>query len=178
VARRPVSSPRWLALALALGLLGTALASCGHGGPRRIPADLIPLFRQAAAEYGPLTAAQLAAQARVESKFNTQAVSHSGAQGIMQFLPSTWAQYGLDGNHDGKADPLDPADAILAAANYDHHLADRVSSVPGDRVTLVLAAYNAGPSAVLRAHGVPHISETRTYIARVTSWANRFDDQV
>jgi soluble lytic murein transglycosylase-like protein len=165
-----------VAVAVGLGVL----AGCGngYGGPRRIPTDLIPLFRQAAAEYGPLSAAQLAAQARVESKFDTRAVSRSHAEGIMQFLPTTWKQFGLDANHDGKIDPLDPADAIFSAANYDQHLAARVRSVPGDHVSLVLAAYNAGPAAVLKAGGIPHIRETRTYIARVLSWAARFNDQV
>jgi soluble lytic murein transglycosylase-like protein len=168
---------RWVVAAATVAVTLGVLAGCG-GSPRRIPANLIPLFQAAADQYGPLSAAQLAAQARVESKFDNQAVSHSGARGIMQFLPSTWSQFGVDGNHDGKADPMDPADAIPAAARYDEHLADRLRSVPGDHISLVLAAYNAGLSAVIAADGVPNIRETRTYVARVLSWADRFNDQV
>src|SRR6266849_6464865 len=43
--------------------------------------------------------------------------SSPGAIGPMQFMPDTWGAYGVDGNHDGIADPFDPADAIPSAAN-------------------------------------------------------------
>ncbi|WP_242606009.1 lytic transglycosylase domain-containing protein [Frankia sp. Cppng1_Ct_nod] len=178
-AARPHALPG-VTLTLTL-LLATVLAGCDGAPSRsasRVPPDLVPLFRGAATAYGVLTAAQLAAQARVESKFNREAVSPAGAQGLMQFLPETWRQFGVDGNADGRTDPLDPADAIPSAARYDAHLAKLVQELPGDRLSLILAAYNAGPQAVRDAHGVPAFSETRAYVANVHSWASRFNRQL
>jgi soluble lytic murein transglycosylase-like protein len=157
------------------------VAGCGHVLGRShgtVPDELVPIFRHAAASYGILTAAQLAAQARVESKFNTHAVSRAGARGIMQFLPSTWAAFGFDGDRDGVADPLDPQDAILSAARYEARLAEQVGGLPGDDVSLVLAAYNAGPDAVRAARGVPNFYETRAYVQKVHNWAATYRDQL
>ncbi|MBL7491402.1 lytic transglycosylase domain-containing protein [Frankia sp. AgB1.9] len=170
---------------LAAGLvtvLVALLGACSQVLPMRssslIPTDLIPAFRAAATTYGLLSAAQLAAQARVESRFDSSVVSRAGAVGMMQFLPKTWAEFGIDGDGDGVADPLDPLDAIPSAARYEQHLAGLVGHLPGDRVALVLAAYNAGPSAVQAAGGVPDYAETRTYIARVNEWAATFATEV
>ncbi|ETA03287.1 hypothetical protein ThrDRAFT_01634 [Frankia casuarinae] len=143
-----------------------------------VPDDLVPVFRSAAATYGVLTAAQLAAQARVESKFDAQAVSRAGARGIMQFLPTTWAEFGIDGNHDGITDPLDPLDAIPSAAFYEARLAQEVGYLPGDRVSLILAAYNAGPAAVRTAGGIPDFQETRAYVTKVHDWAATYSDRL
>jgi hypothetical protein len=83
-----------------------------------IPAELIPLYAKAAKKYGvPWTV--LAAINRFETGFGSNLnVSSAGAVGWMQFLPSTWKRYGVDGNGDGRRNPYDPADAILAAARY------------------------------------------------------------
>ncbi|MCM3887580.1 lytic transglycosylase domain-containing protein [Frankia sp. R82] len=146
---------------------------------RHVPADLVPVFQAAVTAYGGgLSAAQLAAQAWVESRFNPRAVSRAGAQGIMQFLPATWREVGLDGNHDGQADPMDPYDAIPTAAYYESRLARQVAGLPGDRISLILAAYNAGPDAVRAAGGIPDIDETRRYVARVHTWAVTYADQL
>ncbi|KJE24620.1 transglycosylase family protein [Frankia torreyi] len=164
---------------LAVLLAVTLVASCGIlRRTHRVPDDLIPVFRSAATAYGILTPAQLAAQARVESKFDARAVSHAGARGIMQFLPTTWAAFGLDGNEDGVADPLDPRDAILSAAYYESRLAEQVAHLPGDRVSLILAAYNAGPDAVRLAGGIPDIGETQAYVTKVRDWADTYSDQL
>ncbi len=165
----------------AVAALSVVAVVTGCGLPRQahhVPDNLIPVFQAAAAAYGLLTPAQLAAQARVESKFDARAVSRAGARGMMQFLPSTWADYGIDGNRDGRADPMDPLDAIPSAARYESTLARLVEHLPGDRVTLILAAYNAGPDAVRAAGGVPDIEETRNYVSRVNTWAAAFADQL
>ncbi len=170
------SPPRALLAAL---LAVTLVAGCGVlRRTHRVPDDLIPVFRAAATAYGILTPAQLAAQARVESKFNPKAVSNAGARGIMQFLPTTWKDFGLDGNDDGVADPLNPRDAILSAAYYESRLAELLAHLPGDRVSLVLAAYNAGPDTVRLAGGIPDIGETRAYVTKVRDWADAFSDQL
>ncbi len=61
----------------------------------------------------------LAAINEVETDYGRDlSVSSAGAEGWMQFLPSSWAQYGVDANGDGFKDPYNPADAIFAAARY------------------------------------------------------------
>lgn len=162
-----------------LCVLAALLGACAQILPLRsdlIPQDLIPAFRAAARSYGLLSAAQLAAQAQVESRFDSTVVSRAGAVGIMQFLPETWKEYGIDGDGDGRADPLDPLDAIPSAARYERHLAQLVGHLPGDRIALVLAAYNAGPTAVRDAGGIPNIAETKAYIARINVWAATYAD--
>jgi cell wall-associated NlpC family hydrolase len=95
-------------------------------------------------------------------------LSPAGAIGVAQFMPGTWAEYGVDGNGDGVADPTDPADAIPSAAIYNCAVARIVRDVPGDPADNMLAAYNAGPGAVLNHKGVPPESfaggETHHYV--------------
>ncbi|WP_018636887.1 lytic transglycosylase domain-containing protein [Parafrankia elaeagni] len=174
---RRAPAPAILALVCVLGLI----SGCSHIFDRAfadVPDELVPLFQAAAATYGGLSAAQLAAQARVESSFDPSAVSPAGARGLMQFLPTTWAQFGVDGNGDGRADPLEPRDAIPSAAHYEAHLASSLADLPGDRTSLILAAYNAGPQAVRTAGGIPDFHETRAYVARVHDWAATYRNQL
>ncbi|ONH30953.1 lytic transglycosylase domain-containing protein [Pseudofrankia asymbiotica] len=165
-----------------VGALTGLLGGCSQMLPMKteglIPADLVPVFREAAANYGLLSAAQLAAQARVESRFDSSVISRAGAVGMMQFLPRTWAEFGLDGDGDGVADPLNPLDAIPSAAHYEQHLSELVGDLPGDQISLVLAAYNAGPTAVRTAGGVPDFAETRSYIAKINSWAETYASEI
>jgi soluble lytic murein transglycosylase-like protein len=124
-----------------------------------------------------LTPALLAAQLNQESGFRTgrSVVSSANAKGIAQFIPSTWATHGIDGNGDGKKDIWDPADAIPSAASYDCELASYVRKVPGDQRRNMLAAYNAGAGRVIRSGGVPDIAETRNYVRIIIAAAGRFE---
>ncbi len=83
-----------------------------------IPPFLLPIYQAAGSEYG-IRWEVLAAINRIETAFGTNLnVSSAGALGWMQFMPSTWATYGVDANGDGEKDPFNPADAIFAAARY------------------------------------------------------------
>jgi len=93
-------------------------SSCAPSG---VPAVLVPIYQRAAAAYGlgPRGPSVLAAINGIETAFGTNLnVSSAGAVGWMQFMPETWAGYGVDANGDGVADPFNPEDAIFAAARY------------------------------------------------------------
>jgi hypothetical protein len=111
------------------------------------------LFRAAEGRHG-LPEGLLAAVARVESGLDPSAVSAAGAIGLMQLMPGTAAELGVD--------PRDPVAAVDGASRYLRTQLDAF----GD-LRLALAAYNAGPGAVRRAGGVPAYSETQAYVARV-----------
>jgi soluble lytic murein transglycosylase-like protein len=101
----------------------------------------------------------LSAIARVESDECPDAVSRAGAAGLMQLMPATASQFGVD-------DRFDPVQNALGAARFiDYLRRDR----PDGNLTLpeVLAAYNAGEAAVTRAGGIPHYRETEQYVRRV-----------
>jgi len=84
----------------------------------RIPPFLLPIYQAAGTAYG-IPWQVLAAINEVETDYGRDlSVSSAGAEGWMQFLPSSWAQYGVDANGDGFIDPYNPADAIFAAARY------------------------------------------------------------
>src|SRR5260221_158107 len=93
-------------------------SSCAAAG---VPPVLIPIYQRAAVAYG-LGAqgpAVLAGINEIETAFGTNLnVSSAGAVGWMQFMPETWAGYGVDANGDGVKDPFNPEDAIYAAASY------------------------------------------------------------
>jgi hypothetical protein len=92
-------------------------------------------------------------------------------------MPGTWATYGKDVNNDGDGptgSPFDPQDGIFAAARYDCALLSYVKAVPGDPVSLMLAAYNAGPGAVKQYNGIPPFKETQDYVRIITANAAKF----
>ena len=94
----------------------------------------------------------------VESGFNPRAISRRGAIGLMQLLPSTARRYGA-------FNAFDPEQNILAGAQY---LADLITRFGGDKLDLVLAAYNAGEAAVEKyGRRIPPYKETRAYVPNV-----------
>ena len=88
-----------------------------------------------------------------ESRYKTQALSHAGAQGLMQLIPDTAKRFGCD-------DPNDPQKNIAAGAKYLSWLLKRFSG----NVELALAGYNAGEGAVDKYDGVPPYNETQNYV--------------
>jgi soluble lytic murein transglycosylase-like protein len=95
---------------------------------------------------------------RAESGLNPAALSPKGAIGLMQLMPDTARDLG--------ADPSKPAENADAGARYLRDLLAKYENDP-NQVVLALAAYNAGPAAVEKYHGVPPYRETREYILRV-----------
>jgi cell wall-associated NlpC family hydrolase len=132
-----------------------------------VPAAYASLIEAAGSTCTQLSPPLLAAQLYQESAFDPKAVSPAGAEGIAQFLPGTWPSWSSAQDGDGKQDIFNPADAIPAAARYDCALARQVSKLAGDQIDNMLAAYNAGPGAVLSADGVPAISETQNYVKNI-----------
>ncbi|MFJ9434392.1 NlpC/P60 family protein [Streptomyces sp. NPDC101490] len=158
---------------------GIAGATGGANGPVALAKGSVPaLYQGLVQRWGNLcpaiNPALLAAQLYQESGWNPRAVSSADARGIAQFIPSTWAGHGLDGDGDGDRDIWDPADAIPSAASYDCELAGYVKDVPGDPTSNMLAAYNAGAYRVIRHGGVPPISETQNYVRIIQSLEKSF----
>ncbi|MFZ0041898.1 MAG: lytic murein transglycosylase [Solirubrobacteraceae bacterium] len=86
----------------------------------QIPPFLIPIYQAAGIEYN-VPWQVLAAINEIETDYGRNlSVSSAGAVGWMQFLPSTWKEWGVDANGDGVADPYNPVDAIFTAARYLH----------------------------------------------------------
>lgn len=104
----------------------------------------------------------LASVVRAESGGQVRAVSRAGAQGLMQLIPKTAGELGVH-------DTFQPEENISGGTAYLDQLLARYH----DNVALALAAYNAGPAAVDRYHGIPPYRETRAYVARVIREFNR-----
>ena len=123
-------------------------------------ANYIPTFVAAGQRWG-VDPALLAAVAFAESRFNPKAQSPAGAEGLMQFMPATAAEMGVD--------PWDPTSAIDGAARYLRRSLDQFGSPE-----LAVASYNAGRGAVGRYGGIPPYQETRNYVSTVTeAWRAR-----
>ena len=96
---------------------------------------------------------------KAESDFDARAVSKKGAMGLMQIMPENFKILGIN-------DPFDPTQNINAGALYFKQLFDRFKG----KLTLSLAAYNAGPTAVDRFKSIPPYQETEEYVRRVLKY--------
>lgn len=117
------------------------------------------IFQTAAQKYN-LPVNLLKAVAKVESGFDSDAVSSCGAQGVMQLMPGTAASLGVE-------NPLDAEQNIMGGAKYLSQMLDRYD---GD-TKLALAAYNAGSGNVAKYGGIPPFKETQAYISKVLNEA-------
>jgi soluble lytic murein transglycosylase-like protein len=124
-----------------------------------LPARFRAAFEYASNKSGvPLSL--LAAVAQEESNFEPNAVSHAGALGLLQVLPSTARELEIDLNS--------PGANVLAGARYLRRMLDRF-----DSLEMALAAYNAGPTAVENAGGPP-TEETRAYVEEIMQRWQKF----
>ncbi len=135
----------------------------GEGKPPAEPtsAEMHTMLASAGTEHN-IDEDLLAAVVKAESGGRTFAVSRTGARGLMQLMPGTASAMGVD-------DAFQPGQNIAGGTAY----LDRLLVRYHDDATLALAAYNAGPGAVDKYHGVPPYRETRAYVARVIGEFNR-----
>ncbi len=118
---------------------------------------IVQMIREVSARYN-VDPALIRAVMQTESNWNSTAVSRKGALGLMQLVPGTAQQLGVN-------NAFDPKQNLDAGVRYLHTLLERYN---GD-LDKALAAYNAGPGAVDRARGVPRYRETREYVHKVTN---------
>jgi hypothetical protein len=125
------------------------------------PADLNEMLVKAGHEHN-VDMDLLASVVKAESGGNARAVSRTGARGLMQLMPGTAADLGV-------ADSFRPEQNVRGGSTYLDELLTRYH----DNLALALAAYNAGPAAVDKYHGIPPYHETKLYVARVIHEFNR-----
>lgn len=119
------------------------------------PVDLHALLAKAGTQHN-IDVDLLASIVKAESAGNTKAVSRTGARGLMQLMPETAHELGVE-------DATKPDQNIAGGSSYLDSLLTRYKN----NLSLALAAYNAGPGAVDRYHGIPPFRETRAYVRRV-----------
>jgi soluble lytic murein transglycosylase-like protein len=141
------------------------------GGPIVVPEQYRTILKKAAKRCDAVPVEVLAAQIAAESGWDPAARSGAGAQGIAQFMPAVWRQYGIDANKDGQTDVWDPVDAIHSAAQLNCLNRRLVRSASGNRLTNTLAAYNAGYGSVLKYDGIPPFPETQAYVDKIVESA-------
>lgn len=132
------------------------------GAPQGLVQPVAPakqLIRQqiqaTAAQYG-VSADLVDAVAWQESRYNARAKSSAGAMGVMQLMPGTARQLGV-------SDPHDVGQNVAGGTAYLRQQLLRF----GNNVPLALAAYNAGPGAVLKHGGIPPYRETQNYVRTI-----------
>jgi soluble lytic murein transglycosylase len=106
------------------------------------------------------------AMMRVESNFNSEAISRKGAQGLMQLMPETARRYRVN-------DSFNPRDNIYAGVL---HLKALLLKYQGNE-KLALAAYNAGSGAVDKFQGIPPYPETQTYVKLVLKFRDQYREE-
>ena len=130
--------------------------------PFAVPPALEPLIRAAARKAG-LDYKLVVSLIKAESNFNPAALSHKGAQGLMQLMPAAARRFGV-------AHPFIPAENLDGGCAYLKFLLDRY---PGN-LDFAIAAYNAGEGAVDKHGGVPPFRETQDYVKRINGYMNSF----
>lgn len=104
---------------------------------------------------------------QAESAFDPDAVSRSGARGLMQVLPETASRFSIE-------NLSDPRENLKAGVKYLKYLIEQFDG----NVTMAVAAYNAGPNRVRHYKGVPPYSETRNYLTKVMGLRIAYADQL
>lgn len=128
--------------------------------PSRYSPDRYDTYIREASELYGLSYPLLKAIIKAESDFNPRAVSRKGALGLMQLMPENVKRLNI-------SDPFDPWENIMGGARYFRQMLDRFKG----KLSLSLAAYNAGPTAVERYnHQIPPYRETENYVEKVLQY--------
>lgn len=126
-----------------------------RGPDSSLARDRVIMHITAAETRHGLPAGLLDALVAAESSYRSDAVSRAGAAGLAQLMPATARSLGVSDRFDIRAN-------LDGGARYLRSMIDRFGSI-----TIALAAYNAGPGAVIRAGGIPRNGETPDYVSRV-----------
>jgi len=157
-----IAAPRVTAGLASAALAEPALRRSTHTTGLQLPPSSPEVRRvidEVAVQVG-ISADLLHAVIATESRYNVRALSPRGAIGLMQLLPATAKRFGA-------LDPYAPQDNVLAGAQYLKWL----MTMFRDDLELVLAAYNAGEQAVVKAGGrIPPFAETQAYVPRVLAY--------
>lgn len=140
-------------IALLIGFVLATTASASDRTP--VPEQMALIISEAAERYG-VDERIVIAVARRESDFRRNLVSNTGARGVMQLMPETASDLGV-------RDCFNVRQNIFGGAKYLRQLQDMFD---GD-LDLMLAAYNAGPGAVLKYRGIPPYDETCAYVESI-----------
>jgi soluble lytic murein transglycosylase len=136
---------------------------------RKKPSEYIKeygsIINQASRRFG-VDPSLIKAVIKAESDFDHKAVSHKGAQGLMQLMPKT-------SNDMSVANPFNPQENIFGGTRYLSLLLERFKS----NTILALAAYNAGPEKVETYRGVPPFPETRSFIKKVLDYYKQYKNR-
>jgi len=116
-----------------------------------------------AAELHGVSFSLLKAMIKIESDFNPRAISRAGAMGLMQIMPENIKRLKIK-------DPFDPRENIMGGTRYLKQMIDRFNG----KLSLALAAYNAGPNTVERYQRIPPFTETEDYVEAVMKYYSIF----
>ena len=140
----------------------TKSGSAKFGSPKFVPAPALNQVVDSASAAYHLDPDLVNSVIHAESGFNSRAVSPKGARGLMQLMPGTANQLGVN-------DAFDPQANVTGGSRYLRELLERYNF----DLVKALAAYNAGPQRVEQYRGVPPFRETRAYVARIVRDFNR-----
>ena len=122
------------------------------------PAEFESIISEASKKYN-VDESLIKAVIRQESAYDPQATSYCGAQGLMQLMPETAKELGVQ-------DAYNPRDNIMGGTKYLRRLLDQFDG----NMTKAIASYNAGPGAVQQHGGVPPYPETQDYVSKVLGY--------
>jgi len=140
------------------------LRTRGIGGKQYLK-EYEDVIRKAAEQFG-IEANLIKAIIKAESSFDPDAISESGAQGLMQLMPDTANDMKVD-------DPFDPEENIFGGTRYLSLLLQRFNQ---DK-RLAIAAYNVGPTTVTKHNAVPPIPQTRRFVEKVMKFYREFNEK-